>query len=101
MEEKFANYEGPAFLKKKKQVPTASAPLALQGERLFSNAKGQEMISAFRLRKSGNSTILTIPEEVLNLLEVRVGDYLEFVFLPEEKIVTLQPAAQEAKKKKV
>lgn len=101
MEDLFSSYEGPAFLKKKKIVERKETKQFLKGERVFSNAKGQETISAFRLRKSGNSTILTIPEEVLHLLDAKVGDYLEFVFLPEEKIVTLQPAAQEAKKKKM
>ncbi|WP_071131475.1 AbrB/MazE/SpoVT family DNA-binding domain-containing protein [Enterococcus timonensis] len=89
------------FLKKKQeqQQPTKTKN-ELKGNRLTSTAIGKEAISAFRLRKSGNSTIVTIPDHVLKLLEAAVGDYVEYVYLPDEKIVVMQIADPHAKKKK-
>lgn len=98
-----SHYDVPAFFKKRHPEKLSTeekvAPNKL-GKRLDSNAKGAQKISAFRLRKSGNSTIVTVPEKVLALLELEVGDYLEFVYLEDEKLLVVQPSEDGNKKKK-
>lgn len=103
MQEELYGYDVPAFLRKKRQNPQpeeTEAQPKKEGRRLASQAKSRQAINTFRLRKSGNSTIITVPDEVLALLEVRIGDYLEFVYLEEEKLLVLQEAEDGVKKKK-
>lgn len=104
MQEELHGYDVPAFLRKKQQKQLnqdekEESPKK-EGRRLTSQAKSRQAINTFRLRKSGNSTIITVPDEVLALLEVRIGDYLEFVYLEEEKLLVLQEAEDGVKKKK-
>lgn len=98
------NYDQPAIFKKRQQKNRGESEekkgSPKQGHRLDSNAIGKQKISAFKLRKSGHSTIVTIPEQVLNVLELNAGDYLEFVYLEEEKMIVIQPSENGNKKKK-
>lgn len=99
MDKKFF-YDEPAFLKKKRPEDKPKETNERKGERLTSNAIGKIPISSFLIRRSGNSNIITIPDNVLKLLEAKVGDYIEYVYLPEDKLIVIQTAGQDGKKKK-
>lgn len=49
-----------------------------------SNKKAKNIVDAFKIRKNGNSSIVTIPEEVKEELNIKDGDQVQYVTVRDE-----------------
>jgi len=49
-----------------------------------SNKKASKVVDTFKIRKSGNSSIVTVPDSVKEALHVKEGDHIQYVTLEDE-----------------
>lgn len=49
-----------------------------------SNKKTKNIVDAFKIRRNGNSSIVTIPEEVKEELNIKDGDQVQYVTVRDE-----------------
>lgn len=49
-----------------------------------SNKKSSQVVNTFKVRKSGNSSIITIPDAVKEALDVGDGDQVQYVTVEDE-----------------
>ncbi|WP_208558915.1 hypothetical protein [Marinilactibacillus kalidii] len=50
-----------------------------QYARARSNKRSSKVIDTFKLRKTGNSVVISVPEDVLNALSAKPGDDIQFI----------------------
>lgn len=49
-----------------------------------SNKKASQVVDSFKVRKSGNSSIVTVPDSVKEALQVEDGDQIQYVTVKDE-----------------
>ena len=50
-----------------------------------SNKKSKKIVDAFKVRKSGNSSIVTVPDAIKEELKVQDGDQVQYITVKDEQ----------------